>query len=97
MPRQQKMDPALLQAALEGLEQRLKQVNTNIATVKQMLRIDDGRRTPATPSASAAEPKAPARRRRRMSAAARKRIAEAQKRRWAAFRAKSGGRKSAAG
>ena len=91
MPRGQKIDPALLQAALVGLEQRLAETNANIETVKRMLRI--GNRSNATPAAAVRPVK---RRRRKMSAAARRRIAEAQKRRWAAFRAKTGGRKTAA-
>jgi hypothetical protein len=87
MPRGKQMDPALLQAALDGFEQRLKEVNEKIVAVRRMMR------SPGRPASAA--PAAPARRRRPMSAAARKRIADAQKRRWAAFHSRSA--KKAAG
>jgi hypothetical protein len=76
------MDPGILQAALEGLEHRLAETNEKIAAVKKLLRTGVSEAPPA-------EQTQERRPRRKMSAAARKRIAEAQKKRWAEFRAKS--------
>ena len=84
MPRPARIDRALLEAALQGLQQRLADVNQNIAAVKRMLR--PGTRAAAPAAKNTARP------RRKMSATARKRIAEAQRRRWAEFRAKSAGK-----
>jgi hypothetical protein len=81
MPRPKRISPELLEAALAGLEQQRAEVDRNIAEVKKLLR--SGR---SSPGAEAQE--APARRpRRKMTATAKKRIAEAQRKRWAAFRA----------
>lgn len=85
MPRGKRIDPALLQAALEGLEHRLAEVSEKIAAVKKLLR--SGGSTPA------AAPRPHRKPRRKMSAGARKRISEAQRKRWADFRAKSAPRK----
>ncbi len=82
MPRQKRMDPALLEAALDGLQHRLAETERRIAEVKSMMR--PGRRA----TGSADEAPRP-RTRRKMSAEAKQRIAEAQKRRWAEFRAKA--------
>jgi hypothetical protein len=92
MPRGTKIDPALLQAALEGLEHRLADTNEKIAEVKKLLRTGDS--TPTAPVTV----KEKSRPKRKMSASARKRIAEAQRKRWAEFRAKTAkkGRKAAA-
>ncbi len=80
MPRRSRISPELLEAALDGLKQRLIEVDNNISAVRRLLR------SPGATSSAPAE--APAgRKRRRMSAAAKRRIAEAQRRRWAAFRA----------
>lgn len=83
MPRGTKIDPALLQAALEGLEHRLADTNEKIAEVKRLLRTGNSTPTPAAKDTVKSRPK------RKMSAAARKRIAEAQRKRWAEFRAKA--------
>ncbi|MGE5568457.1 MAG: hypothetical protein ACM3S5_05390 [Rhodospirillales bacterium] len=83
MPRGTKIDPALLQAALEGLEHRLADTNEKIAEIKRLLRTGDSIPT------SAAKDIVKSRPRRKMSAAARKRIAEAQRKRWAEFRARA--------
>ena len=82
MPRSKKkgMEAAVLQAALEGLELRKKQVEEKLAAVKSML----GSPVKA-PAAGRAAPKP----KRTLSAAARKRISKAQKRRWAALKAKA--------
>jgi len=97
MPRGTKIDPALLQAALEGLEHRLADTNEKIAEVKRLLRTGD-----SIPTSAAKDIVKTSRPRRKMSAAARKRIAEAQRKRWAEFRARAAakaakkGRKTAA-
>jgi hypothetical protein len=78
-PAKSMQDPALLQAALEGLELQRKRIEEQIAQVRSML----GGKAPKPGSDSAA---APAVKKRQLSPAARKRIAEAQKRRWAEYR-----------
>lgn len=88
MPRPRRISPELLGAALEGLQQRLAEVDQKIADVKTLLR-------PARGGAAAAEAPEPAvKHRRKMSAAAKKRIAEAQRKRWAVFHAR-GAKKTA--
>ncbi len=91
MPRPRKMavqnNRELLAAALEGLELQRQRVEEQIRQVRAML----GTRGPGRPRANEsapepASPAAPARRKRSLSPAARKRIAAAQKRRWAEFR-----------
>jgi hypothetical protein len=79
---------ALLEAALRGLELERANVNGQIAEVQRML----GRRGPGRPAKSASAPAAAASApattktgRKPLSAAARKRIAIAQKKRWAKF------------
>lgn len=88
-PRKITADASLLSAALEGLLLQRGRLEEQIRQVRAML----GKRAPGKPAA-AAEPEkaAPAkkRKRRKMSAEARKRIAEAQKKRWAAFRKAQG-------
>jgi hypothetical protein len=74
------LDTSLLTAALVGYAQQKGEIEAKIAAIKKQL----GGHT-ATPGGGDApgpflKPK------RRMSAAARKRIAEAQKKRWAAYR-----------
>jgi hypothetical protein len=75
----EQIDRELLQAALEGLERRRETLNAQIAGVRQML----GGSRAASDSGKSDANAAPARRRRRMSAAGRARIAEAQRKRWA--------------
>lgn len=83
-PSNQMQDPALLAAALEGLELQRKRVDAQIALVRGML---SGRKTPAsTPAPANTSSAAPTRRKRVLSEEARLRIAAAQKKRWAAFR-----------
>jgi hypothetical protein len=74
-----KFTTEILTAAIEGLEAQKKRINAQIAELRQTLN-GGSPDTVATPG--------PARRRRRMSAAARQRIAEAQRKRWAAARGK---------
>lgn len=88
MPRRKQLDPLIVQAALAGLEARRVRVEEQIATVRGLL---GGQRTAPRAAAGANEAPsvAPARKKRRtMSAAARKRIALAAKRRWAEWRKK---------
>ncbi len=78
MPIKTTFDSGILSAALEGLELQRKRIELQIAEIRRALG--------ARPRASAASPvveSAP--RKRKLSAAGRKRIAEAQKKRWAAF------------
>ena len=79
-------DPTLLQAALEGLEAQKSRIEEQIAHVKALL--SGGKRASARVAAEAApekKSKGP-RKRRRLSAEGRARIAEAQRKRWAAIR-----------
>ncbi|MEN6533477.1 MAG: hypothetical protein ABFD89_07430 [Bryobacteraceae bacterium] len=78
MPIKTTFDPGILSAALEGLELQRKRIELQIAEIRRAL----GAGSKASAVSPAAEP---TRRRRKLSAAGRKRIAEAQKKRWAAF------------
>ncbi len=83
-PSSQMQDPALLAAALEGLEMQRKRIEDQIATVRSML---SGRKSASsTSSTSSAAVASSPRRKRVLSEEARLRIAAAQKKRWAAFR-----------
>lgn len=86
MPRLAKSlnDTSFLTAALEGLEAQRSRIDEQIEQVRAML---GGRKARAVAPAAVASGR-PARRR-RLSAAARKRIALAQKRRWAEYRKKA--------
>lgn len=75
----------LLSAALVGLEAQKQKIDEQIRGVEAML----GRR-PAKPASTEAAPSKPASGRRKLSPAARKRIAAAQKRRWAEYRKHEG-------
>jgi hypothetical protein len=75
------LTPEILTAALQGLEARKAQVESAIAEVRRMLRA---RGRPEQPAAPAEDPK----RKRRMSAAARKRISDATRKRWAEYHRK---------
>jgi hypothetical protein len=68
----QKFSPAILLAAIEGFEQQKLRIDAQIADLRAML-----------PGQPAATPEAPIAKRRPMSAAARKRIGDAQRKRWA--------------
>jgi dihydrodipicolinate synthase/N-acetylneuraminate lyase len=75
----------LLQAALEGLQAQKERIEEQIREVQSMLGGRSGPRAVAAAEAGKAGA-TPTRKRRPLSEAARKRIAAAQKRRWAAFR-----------
>lgn len=84
-PKQLMNDPNLLAAALEGLLLQKDRLDEQIRQLREAM----GKRPPGRPAKSAgagavAEEKP--RKRRKMSAAARKRIAEAQKKRWSEYR-----------
>jgi hypothetical protein len=66
----------IITAAILGFESQKQQIDTRITELRQMLS--------GGPAESAATPEAPKRKRRKMSAAGRKAIAEAQRKRWAA-------------
>ena len=75
-----KLDNEILAAAIAGFEAQKKHIDTQIAEIRQ--KLGGGSAEPAaTPE--------PGRKRRKMSAAGRKRIAEAQRKRWAASRKES--------
>lgn len=78
----------LLNAALEGLEAQRKRIEEQISQVQAMLGHRRGR--PASNDSASAQPAA---RKRQLSPAARKRIAAAQKRRWAEYRKQEGQKK----
>jgi hypothetical protein len=86
MPRQTVLDePAILQAALEGLEVQRARTEEAIAVIRTRL----GRRPPGRPrktAATAGPDTQPAKKKRRISAEGRKRIIEATRRRWARYR-----------
>jgi len=78
------LHPEILAAALEGLELNVKRLDEQIAAIRTLM----GRRGPGRPPSAevtADQPERP-KKRRKMSAEARKRIADAQKKRWAAVR-----------
>ncbi len=74
----QKLTPEIITAAITGFEQQKVHIDTQIADLRAML--PGGR----TDGAATPEPLAGKRKRRKMSAAGRKAIAEAQRKRWAA-------------
>lgn len=85
-------DPTFLNAALEGLELQKQRIEEQITYVRSLLGKSGGRATTkkgnaaAGDSAGLAAPATKTRKKRVLSPAARKRIAEAQKKRWAEFR-----------
>jgi hypothetical protein len=81
----------LLKAALEGLEAQKERIEEQISQVQGMLGRRRGR-PPASAVAAVAALQKPVRKR-QLSATARKRIAAAQKRRWAEYRKKTEGGK----
>jgi hypothetical protein len=74
-------DPALLEAALEGLELQKQRIDEQIEYVRTKLGHGIGRRGRPPGKAASKQPQ-----KRELSPAARKRIATAQKKRWAQFR-----------
>jgi hypothetical protein len=74
-----KLTPQIISAAIDGYEAQKSRIDTNLAELRAML--SGG---PAKPAATPAPAK---RKRKKMSAAGRKAISEATKRRWATFHA----------
>src|SRR5208283_2895642 len=73
-----KLTNDIIAAAIEGFQAQKKNIDAQIAELRRALSGDPGK-----PAATA---EAPTRKRRKMSAASRARIAEAQRKRWAAFK-----------
>src|ERR1017187_1612790 len=71
-----KLTPEIITAAILGFEEQKRHVDTQIAELRAVLT--------GGPTEPAARPEPPKRKRRKMSAAGRKAIAEAQRKRWAA-------------
>lgn len=74
-------DPVLLQAALEGFELQRQRIDEQISQLRALL----GKRKSPTTDVTTVEAE-PGRSRKKLSVAGRKRIAAAQKKRWAEFR-----------
>ena len=70
-----KLTPEIITAAVEGFEQQKRRIDAQIAELRAMLE--------GGPTETAAAPEVPKGKRRKMSAAARKRIGDAQRKRWA--------------
>ena len=84
---------SLLTAALEGLELQKQRIDEQIQEVRSLLGKTPARRgrPPGSTNGSSAS-NGPTTKRARLSASARKRIAAAQKRRWAEYRKSAGGK-----
>lgn len=82
-PQKSTLDPAILGAALEGLENQKRRLEEQISSVRAML---GGRSYTPTTTSSVAVESGSSRRKRNLSPEARERIAAAQKKRWAAYR-----------
>jgi hypothetical protein len=83
------LNDSILQAALEGLERRRADLNAKVEQVRSLLDGSSSRRGPGRPRKNQAPPdglQAPARKKRHFSIAARKRLADAMRRRWAVKR-----------
>jgi hypothetical protein len=74
----QKLSQEIISAAIAGFEAQKERINSKIAELRNMLNHRDGH-------AAAEAPKV----KRKMSAASRRRIALAQKKRWAAIKRRS--------
>jgi hypothetical protein len=87
-------DYSLLTAALEGLELQKQRIDEQIREVRLLLGKTSTRRgrPPGSKNGGAAAHAAPTTKRSRLSPAARKRIAAAQKRRWAEYRKSTSGK-----
>jgi hypothetical protein len=77
----QKLTAEIIHAAIEGFESQKRRIDAQVDELRQLLKGD---RTAPTVGGESAQP------RRKMSAAARKRIAAAQKARWAKAKADTG-------
>src|ERR1035441_3238884 len=77
----QKLTPEIITAAILGFEEQKRHIDSKIAELRAML--------PGSPGETAAAPEAPTSKRRKFSAAARRRMREAQQRRWASIKGQS--------
>ena len=77
-----KLTAEIITAAVEGFEQQKLRIDAQIAELRQMLT--------GTPTGTAATPEVPKGKRRKTSAAARKRMGDAQRKRWAESKKESG-------
>jgi hypothetical protein len=77
----QKLTAEIITAAILGFEEQKRHIDTKIGELRAML--------PGGPAETAATPEVPTRRRKKFSAATRKRMKEAQQRRWAKIRGES--------
>jgi hypothetical protein len=75
-----KLNAEIIVAAIEGFESQKRRIDTQIGELRAML---SGGRTEGTVAPESSQPK------RKVSAAARRRMAEGQKNRWAAIKAES--------
>jgi hypothetical protein len=73
-----KLTPEIIIAAIDGFESQTTRIDAQIAELRAML--------PGGRTETAARPEAPIGKRRKISAAARKRMKEGQQRRWAKIR-----------
>src|ERR1039458_1256234 len=78
---QQKLTPEIIVAAILGFEEQKRHIDSKIAELRAML--------PGGPSETAATPVAPTSKRRKFSAAVRRRLRGGQQRRWASIRGES--------
>jgi len=82
------LDPSLLQAALEGYDAQLQRLNSQIEHLRQLVSRPGNR--PARAQDTDGPELGKRRRRKAVSEEGRKRMAEAQQRRWAAVRLEKG-------
>lgn len=78
-----KLTPQLITAAIQGFEQQKREIDAQIAELREMLSGGP------TETAAAATPEAPAKNGKKRSASVRRKMAEAQKARWAKIRGES--------
>jgi hypothetical protein len=78
-----KLTPEIINAAIVGFDQQKLRIDTQIAELRAMLYGGSTKPTPAT------TPEPPTTKRRKFSASARRRMKEAQQRRWAKIRGES--------
>jgi hypothetical protein len=83
------LDSSILEAALMGLQAQRSKLDEYISAIQRMLRQGRRGRPPQTDRTTAELSRKP--RKRRLTAAGRKRIAEAARQRWAALRAEQVG------
>jgi hypothetical protein len=92
MPRAKAATPSheIFQAALEGLEAQREKLDQQIAEVRRVLGSRAGRKTNSGGSETNQAAPRKGRKKRTLSPEARKKIAAAQKKRWAQFRKSEG-------